>query len=463
MNSTNRILQRLQILFLLGNLLLVIACKPSASPQASAVPSSAATLAPSPTATTLPPSPTPKPTPASIGELIPKQTFEDGSSPFCQSKADLTRTGGLTFSCADGQFAFFTQPEAKDTYKFVQVSLPIQPTETFTLEADLFSQGAPGKADQNNYGFIFGVDETHTYSLRVKGQYYRFEKNLLMKDYLKPEGEIFLNKNWNWNYSSAFKPTGNQNHLQMTCAGGSCDLTINQQLAARFNLDQTLRISSLSLFAEVGYYKPFGRVSVDNLHLYAPADPVSPEKVFVFNDPLQSDQGTFSKTGMSGAYNRFQPDGFHFSPIVAFGYYGVKSDPALGDVSVSASVRLKADSPQTSMYAGLVCRSSLDGMYFAAIRESGYFSVFRDSPTRPFSLLAEARATSIKTGGEVNQLRLDCIGSNISFYVNGIKVASLQDNTFNLIFGRSGFFTKAGKNPDGDAIVFSNLEVKEVR
>lgn len=463
MNSTNQILQRLQILFLLGNLLMVIACKPSTSPQPSAIPTSTPTLAPSPTATGLPPAPTPIPTPAFIGELIPKQTFEDGSSPFCQSNVDLARTGGLTFSCADGQFTFLADPKARDTYKYIQVSQPIQPAEAFTLEADLISQSAPGKVDQNIYGIIFGVDETHTYSLRFKSQYYRFEKNLLMKDYLKPDEQIFVNKNWNWNYASAFKPAGNQNHLQLTCAGGACDLTINQELAARFNLGQTLRISSLSMFAEVGYYKPFGRVTVDNLHLYIPADPVSPEKVIVFNDILLSDQGTFSKTGMSGAYNRFQSDGFHFSPIVAFGYYGVKIDPALGDVSVSASVRLKADSPNSSMYAGLVCRSSLEGMYFAVIRENGYFSLFRDSPTRPFSLLAETKAASIKTGGEVNQLRLDCIGSNISFYVNGTKVASVQNDTFKLIFGRSGFFTKAGKNPDGDAIVFSNLEIKEIR
>ena len=115
------------------------------------------------------------------------------------------------------------------------------------------------------------------------------------------------------------------------------------------------------------------------------------------------------------------------------------------------------------MYAGLVCRSSIEGMYFAVIRESGYFSVFRDTPNRPFNLLAEARSKEFLTGGAVNRLRLDCVGSNISFYINDKLVAHLQDDHYNLIFGRSGFFTKAGKNPDVGNITFSDLEIKEVR
>jgi len=418
---------------------------------------------PSPGATLSAPTPITVPVQTSSPDLIPLQTFDDASSAYCKFPVDVEKTGGLTYECTKGQFNFITTPNAGVVYKYVQSRQSFPLTESFTLEADLSSQVIPSKTDQNNYGFIFGVDEKHTYSLRFKGQYYRFEKNLLEKNYLSPNEEIHVSRNWNWNYSSALKPAGNQNHIQLTCFQETCDLILNQQLAARFNLGETLSTSSLALFAEVGYQKPFGKVSVDNLHLYIPTEPVPSETPFTRTDPLTSDRGTFSTAGLSGAYNRFTPDGFYFSPVVSFGYYGVKSEPALGDVSVRATVRLKADSPASSMYAGLVCRSSLDGMYFAVIRESGYFSVFRDSPTRPFTLLAEARSKAILPGGAANQLHLDCSGSNIRFYINGTLVASLQDSIFNLKFGRSGLFTKGGKNPSPDAILFSDFEVKELR
>ncbi len=442
----------------------LIACTslnaPASAPTASNLP-----ILPSPTLPIIEVTPGVSPTPikASAGDLIPLQTFEDSSSPFCQASADLVKTGGLTFACENGKFSFLTAPKAKDNAKYIKIAQSFTAADHFSLEADLVSEVETGKPDQKNYGFIFGVDENNTYTLRLRGPYYRFEKNLVRRDYQYPDGKIFVSRNWNWNYSTAIKPAGNLNHIQFTCAGKTCSLLINQHLAARFNLDQPITLTSLALFAEVGYYQPFGKVSLDNLHLYLPADTTVIQEPFTKTDSLNTDSSTFSKTGLSGAFSHFETDGFHFSPVVAYGYYGVKSEPALGDVSVSATVRLYPGNPNSSMYGGLVCRSSLDGMYFAVIRETGYFSIFRDSPTRPFSLLAEAESKAILTGGAANRLRLDCIGSSISFYVNDTKVASIQNSYFNLIFGRTGLFTKAGKFPDANAIIFSDYEVKEIR
>jgi len=436
--------------------------QPTPTPTIS-IPTSPATLSPTPAPTETPEVSTPQAIQSTADDLMPIQTFDDSSSPFCQSPVDLTKTGGLTYACTNGKFTFSTAPGAKENDKYLRITEPIQPATAFTVEADLVSRGVQGNPDQNNYGFILGIDTTHTYTLRFKGQYYRFEKNLLKKNYLMADAEIYVNKNWNWNYSPSFKPAGNTNHIQLICGGGFCILNINQSLAARFNLDQEINISSLALFAEVGYYKPFGSVEVDNLHIYLPPDNTAIQSAYTFSDALLSDKGTFPKTGLSGAYNRYQADGFHFSAVISFGYYGVKTDPALGNVSISASVVLKPDNINSSMYAGLVCRSSVEGMYFAIIRENGYFSIFRDNPTRGLFMLTQAKSREILTGGAANQLRLDCVGSTITFYINSKKVASLQDDTFKLVFGRSGFFTKAGKNPDVSAITFSNLEIKEVR
>ncbi len=421
------------------------------------------TLSPTSAPTKIELAPTPQGNPLVENDLIPIQTFDDPSSPFCQSPVDLIKTNGLTHTCSNGKFSFLTSPKAKDHYKYILVTQPIQPSAFFSIEADLVSQPVTGKPDQNNYGLVLGIDSTHTYTLRFKGQQYRFEQNLLTRITKAAEDEIHIVKSWNWNYSPFLKSVGKSNHIQLTCGERNCDLNINQSLAARFNLNEEIKLSSISLFAEIEYYKPFGSVDIDNLHAYIPQDKTALQNGFVLSDPLVSDLGNFPKTGLSGAFNKYLADGFHFSSVVPFGYIGVKTEPALGDVSISASVVLKPDNIKSSMYAGLICRSSMEGMYFAAIRESGVFSVFRDSPNLPLTLLAQTKSKAILTGGAINQLRLDCVGSTISFYINGKQVANLQDDTYKLVFGRSGFFTKAGKNPEEENIAYSNLEIKEVR
>jgi hypothetical protein len=455
--------KQIPLFFIIAGFVLFPTCTLPTPNPAISIPESPETLSPTPAPTETAAVPTPQVIQSTASDLIPIQTFDDSSSLFCQSGVDLTKTGGLTFACSDGKFTFRTAPGTKDNDKYLQIAEPIQPSISFTIEADLLSRPMLGKPDQNNYGLILGIDSTHTYSLRFKGQYYRFEKNLLLNSSIGNDGEIHITKSWNWNYSPFLKSAGNTNHIQLICGGGYCALNVNQSLVARFNLDQEINVSSIALFAEVGYYEPFGSVEMDNLHVVLPQDKTDIQTPFAFSDQLISENGIFSKTGLSGAYNKYQADGFLFSSVVPFGYYGVKTDPALGDVSISASVVLKADNINSSMYAGLVCRSSVEGMYFAVIRENGYFSIFRDTPTRPFSRLAEARSKEILTGGAANQLRLDCVGSTITFYINSKKVASVEDNRFNLVFGRSGFFTKTGKNPGEAAITFSNLEIKEVR
>ena len=455
--------KQLSLFFIIAGFVLFSACSQPTPTPTIGIPASPETLSPTPAPTEIAAVPTPQGIQPTASDLIPVQTFDDQTSPFCQSQVDLIKTGGLTFACSDGKFTFRTAPGAKNNYKYLQIARPIQPSTAFTIEADLLSWPVPGKPDQNNYGLILGIDSTHTYSLRFKGQYYRFEKNLLVNNSSGNDKEIHINKSWNWNYSPSFKPAGNANHIQLTCGGGTCVLNVNQNLIARFNLDQEINATSIALFAEVDYDSPFGIMEVDNLHVVLHQDKAAIQNAFALSDPLVTDKGVFSKTSSSGAYNKYQANGFHFSSVIPFGYYGVKTDPALGDVSISASVVMEADNINSSMYAGLVCRSSVEGMYFAVIRENGYFSIFRDTPTRPFSLLVEARSKEILIGGAANQLRLDCVGSTITFYINGKKVASLQDAKFKLVFGRNGFFTKASKNPGEAAITFSNLEIKEVR
>jgi hypothetical protein len=185
---------------------------------------------------------------------------------------------------------------------------------------------------------------------------------------------------------------------------------------------------------------------------------------FTLQDDLTADNGVFSATGMSGAFSAYDADGFHFSPVIPYGYYSAKSGPALQNVDVRATVSMDIDPESSgSQYAGLVCRSSRAGMYMAVIGVDGSYSVYRDTPAKPFSLLAEKRSDAILSGARAaNALRLVCSGDTIDFYINEQLVESLTDSRYQLDYGRAGIYTKAGGEPSEDAIIFRDLSIEEI-
>lgn len=87
------------------------------------------------------------------------------------------------------------------------------------------------------------------------------------------------------------------------------------------------------------------------------------------------------------------------------------------------------------MNASLVCRASDAGWYEFAITYGGYVQVWKWDANAGdngyFYQLAERGSTAIRveTGG-VNTLEAHCIGNNLTFYVNDIKVADVTDRDF---------------------------------
>ena len=99
----------------------------------------------------------------------------------------------------------------------------------------------------------------------------------------------------------------------------------------------------------------------------------------------------------------------------------------------------------------------------AVIRADGTYSIYRDTPRQPFALLAQKASSAILPGLAENKLRLDCIGDQITFFINGAQVESLTNTRYELRYGRAGLFTKAGGTPEPDAIIFSDFSITEIR
>ena len=396
--------------------------------------------------------------------VISLQTFENTQeSFFCTQQIDISETNGMNIGCDQGTLNLFIRGGKEGRYRYLTLATPIESTQSFTINADVVSiPGESTRIDQNQYGFLLIIDPQNGYRLHMKGQYFKLDRYLITFDNQHPEGDFHIKQQWNWNFSPAIKPAGETNHLQFSCTANICDFQANDVLIGRFSLDETPVISEAGLLGYIEGDKEFGVVKIDNLHMVE-ADIDQPIQLFSLEDDLKSDKGTFSSSGLSGAFHSYLEDGYHFSAVVPYRHYGVRTGPALQDVVVSASVSFNREYATDSAFAGVVCRSNKEGMYNAAIRPNGTYVIYRDTPNTPFTLLAGGPSKSILTDGAINTLRLECVGSDFTFYINDQLVKKITDNRINLQCGRAGLYTKSGKFPHEDAITFTDFKIEEIR
>ncbi len=105
---------------------------------------------------------------------------------------------------------------------------------------------------------------------------------------------------------------------------------------------------------------------------------------------------------------------------------------------------------------GLICRSDGSSYYFFIIGSDGYYGVglFKDKEATLLGQATMQPSTAVKTGASVNHLRFDCVGSNMSAYVNDVKLSQVQDPT--LQHGDVGLLAGTFDQPGVD-IIFDNF------
>jgi len=331
-------------------------------------------------------------------------------------------------------------------------------SDAATIQAEVVSTPPDGQPlDQNQFGLYFSYEDGSVLAVRVSGQYFNFET------WSAGESGLEVEYRTNRVFCPHLKPASQSNFLELDCGQLVCDLMVNGSLAGRIP-PSTGSITSAGLFAAADWDQSFGRVAFTGFDINKASTNQPKASVFTLSDDLTADRGTFSARGLSGAFNQYEPDGFHFSPIVPFEFYSVRTGPSLADVSIEVDVLMEiAPGVSGSQFAGVACRSSQEGAYIATIKVDGTYTLFRDTPQRPLAVLARKASEAILPGRQTNTLRLDCGGDQIDFYINETQVASVTDTRFNVDFGRIGLYTKASGSPQEDAIVFSNLIIMELR
>lgn len=150
-----------------------------------------------------------------------------------------------------------------------------------------------------------------------------------------------------------------------------------------------------------------------------------------FNGGMEEDWEYFFVQGQAeDVFNEARDGVFHIKLLAndTFLYYRFKGWD-FNDVRLDSQVEnLGAD----TNYVGLVCRESFDGWYEANIRGNGDYSVYyydANASENKYTELLSGNSEEINTGKDVNDLTLVCQGSELTFSVNGVVLATVELDT----------------------------------
>lgn len=141
--------------------------------------------------------------------------------------------------------------------------------------------------------------------------------------------------------------------------------------------------------------------------------------------------------------------------------YAVWANSATGDYAdISTEVdAVMLAGPQENEF-GLLCRFvDNDNFYIATIASDGYYFIWRRLNGGDWELVGMESgefSEAIRTGNQSNRIRLDCVGSSITLYANGVELIQVFDSS--LPSGDVGLY--AGSFEQGGVdVLFDNFVV----
>ena len=131
--------------------------------------------------------------------------------------------------------------------------------------------------------------------------------------------------------------------------------------------------------------------------------------------------------------------------------------PSFSDVRLEVEAT-KLAGPDDNDF-GLVCRYvDENNFYFFEISSDGYAGIgkYKNNELVMISAAQMQSSEAILQGEATNRLRADCSGSQLTFYVNGTRVAESEDSDFSE--GYAGLIAGTFETP-GVEILFDNFSV----
>lgn len=227
--------------------------------------------------------------------------------------------------------------------------------------------------------------------------------------------------------ASINRRAGQANRLRFVAKGKVLSLYVNGQLAAWIEDDAIPEAGAMGLFVSGGAHVVARRLSVmetADADVVKPAVPVSP---IIFDDRFFDNREAWGPEN----YLRFAEDGLHLVPPYLDGDSHYSVDPSavpwLADLSVEAEIRKLDGSDYDPFGVALRATTDLDDHYSFWISGEGSFTLYRHMGDEWTPLVPWRRHAAIHVDGSSNLLRLSAKGDRLAAFVNGQRVALVQD------------------------------------
>ena len=189
----------------------------------------------------------------------------------------------------------------------------------------------------------------------------------------------------------------------------------------------------------------------------------TPVSNILFQDDFSDTNSGWDRSNWESGITDYNNDAYQM--LVKVPNYDIWANPGR---SFDGDVRVEADATKVGGNAdddyGLICRysgePSAPNYYYFAISSDGFAVIGKMAAGENAYISSEQMNPSdaINQGMATNRLRADCIGSNLTFYVNGIQVASVSDSSYTS--GDVGFIAGTFDIPSAE-FLFDNLVVSK--
>lgn len=185
--------------------------------------------------------------------------------------------------------------------------------------------------------------------------------------------------------------------------------------------------------------------------------PILEDQVLLFADDFSDPRSGWDTSQSEIDLKEYSPYGFW----IVINSTNVKSwsRPHLNFADVSISVNAtKVTGPDNNLF-GVICRyQDEDNYYSFLIGSDGYYGITKtkDGYEQIIGRSAMDFSYDIQQGNTENEIMADCVMSNLTLYVNGIKLIDVVDEE--LAYGDVGIIVGIDEQP-GAAILFNDFIV----
>jgi hypothetical protein len=370
------------------------------------------------------------------GEPAFSDDFSDEDSGLPQAEEDEYEIGYV-----DGEYHINLLQEGQGKWMWY----PDQEFDDFAVQVQ--ARRVEG-SDEGDYGLIVrvgpGGEEFYNFAINADG-YYNIYKH-------ESEGWTEL---VGFTRDRAIMGGGEWDLLRVEADGSSMSFLVNGKPLATVE-DEDFTSGTIGFYAAT-YEDPEMLVAFDNLTVSTGEAPSEGWSLVLEDDFSDEGSGLTPHHEYDFGEVGYEDDEYHITVLaedrVVWEYY---EDAEFEDVAAEVEARF-VEGPQQGSY-GLLTRLDPDseGYYYFGITADGMYGVFKHGGGHWTDLVDWTESPAIEGAGEWDLLRVEAIGSQLSFLVNGEPLATVEDDEFNS--GAVALFAGSYDDP-GVHAAFDNLKV----